>query len=170
MVFSEITFFLLQIKINARIKDKKEGEEPMHGEAPYEVERYVWVMFTNNTEQPIFNTSMSVWNFSFLEKTKTEKKQLTTKAFYEHPDKDDEYGIYYFIDTNDTRISDIFFINETTGDVSLKEELDYETDEEIEFNIVASNAENNRNFDCKATPRSCLPVRVMVNINFSPFR
>lgn len=137
--------------------DKTDGEKPMKNEQPYETTVHITVTFTNNIAEPIFKTNS--WTFKFFEKKKTESIELKYTADYEDSD-DEDNGLYYYISTEDNRIKDLFSIDEKTGKVSLKQELDYETDETIKFKIVASNAQNK---DSSYDSRSYLDVTVEVS-------
>lgn len=144
--------------LTARIRDKGDGETPMNGEQPYEVSVDIAVIFTNNIAEPIFKTNS--WIFKFFEKNLTQEIELAYTASYEDSD-DKDNGIYYYISAEDQRIKDIFSIDEKTGKVSLKQQLDYETDETIAFKIVASNAQNK---DSSYDSRSYLDVTVEVSL------
>lgn len=153
-----VPFF--QLRLTARIKDKPEGENPIDGERSYETKRVISVMFTNQTEEPIFKGNN--WSFDFFEKNMSQEAKIPHMAEYEHPDES-EGGVFYYISTNDDRIRSFFSLNETSGQVSLKKELDYEVDEEFIFQIVASNSKNKF---FSYNPKSYLNVTVKVSFNF----
>ncbi|KAJ8974156.1 hypothetical protein NQ317_003206 [Molorchus minor] len=110
--------------------------DPQEGEASYTASRTIVINFLDNNQRPVFN--QSTWEFSFFEEDATQTQELEIKATYEVEDSEDLPIFYYLVTTNET-IAALFNVNQTTGLITLNGKLDYETDEEFVFEIVASN-------------------------------
>lgn len=114
------------------------------------------VIFTNQSEEPIFDKHD--WTLSFLEKNASLTAELPEAAHYEQTEP--ETGIFYYVANEvEDRIKVFFHVDEHTGELSLLKELDYETDEYFEFQIVASNLKTK---DRSNNPKSYLRVNVTV--------
>lgn len=111
----------------------------MQGEQRYEVRSDMSVMFTNQTAEPIFKTN--TWAFEMIENNASIVKDLPFNATYDDADDKDQPK-YYYLAKEDEAMNTWFHEDETTGQLSLKQGLNYEMYQQMNFRIVASNSKN----------------------------
>jgi hypothetical protein len=134
---------------------------PANGEASYEVNCTINInFFDSDSTDPVFEHHSDTTLFT--ENSDTESYQVENATY---PDIDlPDLAVYYLIREGDTTL---FKIDQSTGTITLKQPLDYETQSSYEVLIQSSNADK-LNLDALEETKFALTIQVVDQNDESP--
>lgn len=132
---------------------------PVGGEASYEVNCTINInFFDSDSTDPVFEHHSDTTLFT--ENSDTESYQVENATY---PDIDlPDLAVYYLIREGDTTL---FKIDQSTGTITLKQPLDYETQSSYEVLIQSSNADK-LNLDALEETKFALTIQVSSRLGF----
>ncbi|CAH1127200.1 unnamed protein product [Ceutorhynchus assimilis] len=131
---------IYQLRLTATLAQDVIKQE---NEASYVESIDIKLNFVDVNDEPEFNQTLGAWNINFLEATDDDPKQLPTnrQAFYPNVDDSDRIPKHYFLKSQNDSVTEAFEIDESTGNVSLKQQLDYLKASSYDFKMrVARNS------------------------------